>query len=175
MPKRPAKSKPEKPAAPKPGDEDVLGKAYDSRLMRRLVTYLRPYKGFVALSLIAVILKAGADVVGPYLIKLAIDRYMTHTPTSTAWLPRHLSSNAMTGISQCAALYLGALLVSFGLEFLQTYMMQWTGQKIMFDMRSQIFRHLQCMHIGFYDRNPVGRLVTRVTSDIDALRRPRHL
>ncbi len=169
MAKRSAKTKPEKPSAPKAGDEDVLGKAYDSRLMRRLLTYLRPYTGFVALSLIAVILKAAADVAGPYLVKVSIDRYMTHTPSSNAWLPRHLSTNATTGISQCAGLYLGALLVSFGLEFLQTYMMQWTGQKIMFDMRSQIFRHLQRMHIGFYDRNPVGRLVTRVTSDIDAL------
>ncbi len=61
------------------------------------------------------------------------------------------------------------LLVSFGLEYTQIYLMQWTGQKVMFDLRSQIFRHLQHMHIGFYDRNPVGRLVTRVTTDVDAL------
>jgi ATP-binding cassette subfamily B multidrug efflux pump len=75
----------------------------------------------------------------------------------------------MTGITECAGLYFAALLISYGLEFLQTYLMQWTGQRIMFDMRSQIFRHLQRMHVGFYDKNPVGRLVTRVTSDIDAL------
>jgi ATP-binding cassette subfamily B protein len=75
----------------------------------------------------------------------------------------------MTGITQIAGLYLGALLVTFILEFLQTYLMQWTGQKIMFDLRSQIFRHLQRMHPAFFDRNPVGKLVTRVTSDVDAL------
>lgn len=165
-----SKTKAEKPVAKTGGDDDVLGKAYDSRLMRRLMTYLRPYTGHVILSLFAVITKAAADVVGPYLVKVAVDRYMTNTPSpSTWWLAKHLSSDAMTGIAQCAGLYLFALLLSYGLEFLQTYMMQWTGQRIMFDMRSQIFRHLQRMHVGFYDRNPVGRLVTRVTSDIDAL------
>ncbi len=159
-----------KPAAKPSGDDDVLGKAYDSRLMRRLLTYLRPYTTQVALSLVAVITKAAADVAGPYLIKVAIDRYMTHTPSpGTWWLAKHLSADAMTGVTQCAGLYLLALLVSYGLEFLQTYLMQWTGQQIMFDMRSQLFRHLQRMHVGFYDRNPVGRLVTRVTSDVDAL------
>src|SRR6202012_1025106 len=73
------------------------------------------------------------------------------------------------GMTEIGLLYLGALLLSFGLEFIQTYLMQWTGQKIMFDLRSQIFRHIQSMHVGFFDRNPVGRLVTRVTSDVDAL------
>ena len=159
-----------KPAAKPAGDDDVLGKAYDSRLMRRLLTYLRPYTVQVAFSLVAVITKAAADVAGPYLIKVAIDRYMTHTPSpGTWWIAKHLSADAMTGVTQCAGLYLLALLVSYGLEFLQTYLMQWTGQRIMFDMRSQLFRHLQRMHVGFYDRNPVGRLVTRVTSDVDAL------
>jgi ATP-binding cassette subfamily B protein len=75
----------------------------------------------------------------------------------------------MTGISQIAGLYLATLLLSYVLEFVQTYLMQWTGQKIMFDMRSQIFRHIQNMHVSFFDRNPVGRLVTRLTSDVDAL------
>ena len=75
----------------------------------------------------------------------------------------------MTGITQIGLLYLGALLFTYILEFLQTYLMQWTGQKIMFDLRSQIFRHLQRMHPAFFDRNPVGKLVTRVTSDVDAL------
>ncbi|WP_419806396.1 ABC transporter ATP-binding protein [Terriglobus sp.] len=151
-------------------DDDVLGKAYDSRLMRRLLTYLRPYKASVALSLIAVLLKAGADVVGPYMVKLALDRYMIHTPSANPpWFVHYLSPDALTGIAQCAGVYLAALLLSFGLEFVQTYLMQWTGQRVMFDLRSQIFRHLQSMHIGFYDKNPVGRLVTRVTSDVDAL------
>ncbi len=151
-------------------DEDVAGKAYDSHLMRRLLVYLRPYKLQTILSCIAIILKAGSDVLGPYLTKVAVDIYMTDTPGARlSWLGRHISHNPWTGISQLAALYLGAILFSYGLEFVQAYMMQWTGQKIMFDMRSQIFRHLQSMHVGFFDRNPVGRLVTRVTSDVDAL------
>ena len=171
MPANSSENKPNKPAAAKTaGDEDVLGKAYDSRLMRRLLVYLRPYTGQVALSLLAVVIKAAADVAGPYLVKVAIDRYMTHTPSpGTWWIAKHLSDAPMTGITQCAGLYLAALLLSYGLEFLQTYLMQWTGQQIMFDMRSQLFRHLQRMHVGFYDQNPVGRLVTRVTSDVDAL------
>ena len=72
-------------------------------------------------------------------------------------------------MTEIGLLYLGSLLLTFGLEFVQTYLMQWTGQKIMFDLRSQIFRHLQRMSPSFFDRNPVGRLVTRVTSDVDAL------
>ncbi len=170
MAKSTPKKKAGKPTAKTGSEDDVLGKAYDSRLMRRLMTYLRPYMGHVILSLFAVVTKAAADVAGPYLVKVAVDRYMTNTPSpGTWWLAKHLSTNAMTGIAQCSGLYLSALLLSFALEFLQTYLMQWTGQRIMFDMRSQIFRHLQRMHVGFYDRNPVGRLVTRVTSDIDAL------
>ena len=159
-----------KTAAKAAHDDEVLGKAYDSRLMRRLLTYLRPYTGHAVLSLCAILIKAAADVLGPFLVKIAVDRYMTKSPeAATTWIGKHLSADAMTGITQCAALYFAALVVSYGLEFLQTYLMQWTGQKIMFDMRSQIFRHLQRMHVGFYDKNPVGRLVTRVTSDIDAL------
>src|SRR5580704_5295456 len=121
-------------------DDEVAGKAYDGRLMRRLLTYLRPYKLQTALSAISIIFKAGSDVLGPYLVKVAVDTYMTDTPaTKLSWLARHLSSKPMTGITQIAGLYLGALLVTFILEFLQTYLMQWTGQKIMFDLRSQIF------------------------------------
>ncbi len=152
-------------------EEEVLGKAYDSRLMKRLLTYLRPYKLQVGIALGAIILKAGADVAGPYLTKVAVDRYLsprTNVPTSSPLDP-WLSPDAMTGIAQIAALYVGALAFSFFVEFLQTYLMQWTGQKVMFDLRSQIFRHLQRMHVGFYDKNPVGRLVTRVTTDVDAL------
>ncbi|MHB1021199.1 MAG: ABC transporter ATP-binding protein [Acidobacteriaceae bacterium] len=151
-------------------EEDVVGKAYDSRLMRRLLTYLRPYKLQAAISLIAILLKAGVDILGPYLTKVAVDKYMVEkTDGPPSWLNRHLASNAFLGIGQVAGLYLAALVISYGLEFVQTYLMQWTGQKIMFDLRSQIFRHLQRMHVGFFDKNPVGRLVTRVTSDVDAL------
>ncbi|MGH9601093.1 MAG: ABC transporter ATP-binding protein, partial [Terriglobales bacterium] len=152
-------------------EEEVLGKAYDSRLMKRLLTYLRPYKLQVGIALGAIILKAGADVAGPYLTKVAVDRYLSppaNVPTSSP-LDSWLSHDAMTGIAQIAALYVGALAFSFFVEFLQTYLMQWTGQKVMFDLRSQIFRHLQRMHLAFFDKNPVGRLVTRVTTDVDAL------
>jgi ATP-binding cassette, subfamily B, multidrug efflux pump len=151
-------------------DDDVVGKAYDGKLMRRLLTYLRPYKLQTALSAISIIFKAGSDVTGPYLVKIAVDTYMMPTPhEKLSWLAKHLSPQPMKGISQIGFLYLGALLLTYALEFLQTYMMQWTGQKIMFDLRSQIFRHLQRMQPAFFDTNPVGKLVTRVTSDVDAL------
>ena len=150
-------------------EEEVLGKAYDSRLMKRLLTYLRPYRLQVVVALIAIILKAGADVLGPYLTKVAIDKYLANRTESHSLLDRFLSSQPLVGIAQIAAMYLGLLLVSFLFEFTQTYIMQWAGQKVMFDLRAQIFRHLQRLHIAFYDRNPVGRLVTRVTSDVDAL------
>ncbi len=163
-----AQAKPaEKPVG---SDEDVVGKAYDSRLMRRLLTYLRPYKLQTGLSAAAILLKAAADVVGPYLVKVAVDNYMSREPGhQPSWLARHLSRDPMTGIGQLAGLYLGALVLTFSLEFLQTYLMQWTGQKVMFDLRREIFRHLQRMQPGFFDRNPVGKLVTRVTTDVDAL------
>ena len=151
-------------------DDDVVGKAYDSRLMGRLLTYLRPYKLQAGLSLAAILLKAGLDVLGPFLTKVAVDRYMTaRSAPAPALLARWLSPNAMTGITQIAGLYLAALVLSYGLEFVQTYLMQWTGQKVMFDMRKQIFRHIQGLQVSFFDRNPVGRLVTRLTSDVDAL------
>lgn len=159
------------PAKPAPAqDDDVVGKAYDSRLMRRLLTYLAPYKLQTGLSAFAILLKAGSDVLGPFLVKIAVDRYMTGVPTAQlSWLARQLSPSPTRGITQCAMLYLGALVLSFLLELLQTYLMQWTGQKIMFDMRRQIFGHIQRMQPAFFDRNPVGRLVTRVTSDVDAI------
>ena len=150
-------------------EEEILGKAYDSRLMRRLLGYLRPYWWQVAVALFAIVLKAGADVLGPYLTKVAIDRYLSHNPAAASWLGGFLSSDPLVGIGQIGLIYVTLLVFGFFLEFVQTYLMQWTGQKVMFDLRSQIFRHLQRMHVGFFDKNPVGRLVTRVTSDVDAL------
>jgi ATP-binding cassette subfamily B protein len=151
-------------------EEEVLGKAYDSRLMKRLLGYLRPYKWQVVIALLSIILKAGADVLGPFLTKTAIDKYLSSASAHNhSILDRFLSSRPLVGIAQLGVAYLLLLLVSFGLEYTQTYLMQWTGLKVMFDLRSQIFRHLQHMHIGFFDKNPVGRLVTRVTTDVDAL------
>src|SRR5262249_29876 len=117
-------------------EEEVLGKAYDSRLMKRLLGYLRPYKWQVLGGLAAIILKAAMDVAGPDLTKIAIDRYLAPTPTpgyTAHWLVPWLSARPLVGIAQLAALYLGSLLVGFLLEFTQTYLMQWTGQKVMFD------------------------------------------
>jgi ATP-binding cassette, subfamily B, multidrug efflux pump len=150
-------------------EEDILGKAYDSRLMKRLLRYLRPYSWQVGLALVAIVLKAATDVLGPYLTKVAIDRYLARTPGATSSFWSWLSPSPLTGIAQIAGIYVGMLVFGFLFDFVQTYFMQWTGQKVMFDLRKQIFRHLQRMHIGFYDKNPVGRLVTRVTSDVDAL------
>jgi ATP-binding cassette subfamily B protein len=185
-----AKAAPRPPS--KPGaaqqDDDVVGKAYDSRLMRRLITYLFPYKWACIASIVAILLKAGADVLGPYLTMVAVDLYLTpawqKTPQEAAvvaargvqqhawmarWLRPHSGGGAWTGVTELAAIWLVALVFSYGLEALQTWLMQWTGQKVMFDLRRQIFRHMQRMHIAFFDRNPVGRLVTRLTTDVDAL------
>jgi len=153
-------------------DEDVVGKAYDGRLMRRLLTYLRPYKAIAFVSLVAILLKAAFDVLGPYLFKVALDLYLIPGQGAGAkhtFLSRYLSPHAAQGITQLAGLYLTSLTISYVLEFGQTYVLQWMGQKVMFDMRRQIFSHMQRMHIGFFDKNPVGRLVTRLTSDVDAL------
>ncbi len=176
------------PQAAAQQDDDIVGKAYDSRLMARLIRYLFPYKWAAITSIVAIVIKAGADVLGPYLTMVAVDLYLTpavqHTPQAAAswaargvqahpWMARWLSpwagGGAWRGVSELAGLWLASLVVSYACEALQTWLMQWTGQKVMFDLRSQIFRHLQQMHIGFYDRNPVGRLVTRLTTDVDAL------
>src|SRR5271165_6325537 len=162
-------------STPKKGEDEISGKAYDGRLMMRLGRYLAPYKVQATISVIAVILKAGSDVVGPYLVKVGLDRYLTSTATihnagaSTNWLARRLSDDPYTGLWQLSGLYLGALLLAYSFEFTQTYLMQWTGQKVMFDLRREIFRHMQRMHIGFFDQHAVGRLVTRLTSDVDAI------
>ncbi|HET6845168.1 MAG TPA: ABC transporter ATP-binding protein [Candidatus Angelobacter sp.] len=153
-------------------EEEVLGKAYDSRLMKRLLGYLRPYKWQAGIALGSILLKVflGPDVIGPYLTATVIDKYLSVSGGARRHLlDRWLSSSPLQGITQVALIYVASLLFSFVLEYVQTYLMQWTGQKVMFDLRSQIFRHLQGMHVGFFDRNPVGRLVTRVTTDVDAL------
>ena len=150
-------------------EEEILGKAYDGRLMRRLLGYLRPYQWHVGVALGSIIAKSVADVLGPFLTKIAVDKYLAKSPGAHSWLGDRLSSAPLKGIGQIGGLYVGLLVLTFALEFVQTYLMQWTGQKVMFDLRSQIFRHLQHMHVGFFDKNPVGRLVTRVTTDVDAL------
>ncbi len=152
-------------------EEEVLGKAYDSRLMKRLAGYLRPYWWQTIVALSAILLKVvlGPDVIGPFLTATVIDKYLAFGEGRHWFIDRWLSANPWIGVGQIAGIYLCSLLFNFVLEFVQTYLMQWTGQMVMFDLRSHIFRHLQQMHVGFFDKNPVGRLVTRVTSDVDAL------
>src|SRR5262245_49447443 len=136
-------------------DDEILGKAYDARLMRRLLLYLRPHWKQVAIALAALLVGAAAALAQPYLMKVAIDRY--------------IAARRLEGLEQLALLYLGVLLVAFAAEYAQTWTMQLTGQRIMFDMRMSIYRHLQRLDVRYYDRNPVGRLMTRVTSDVDVL------
>ena len=136
-------------------DDDVLGKAYDSRLMRRLLTYLRPYRGQVTLAVVAIIGHSALDLAPPYLTKIVIDRY--------------IPIGDLRGLGTLAALYLVALIASFVLEYLQTWTMQVIGQRIMFDLRMELVTHLHRLDLRFYDRNPVGRLMTRLTTDVDVL------
>ena len=165
-PKQPDLRKPE----PHKADEDPVGKVYDSRLIRRLGYYLRPYWWQALVSSVAVSLKSLSDVAGPYLVKVALDRYLTGKPgPATTWLTKRLPAEPMHGVTALAAIYLATILSSYLFEFIQTYLMQWTGQKIMFDLRRDIFRHMQRMHVGFFDTHAVGRLVTRITSDVDAI------
>jgi ATP-binding cassette subfamily B protein len=178
-------TKPPKPGSKGPArkqDEDPLGKVYDSRLVRRLARYVRPYWVQATVSSLSVSLKSVCDVTGPIMVMMAIDRYLSpnlksedassalaHWLATNSPLARLLPADPYRGISILAALYLGALLAAYLFAFVQTYLMQWMGQKIMFDLRRDIFRHMQRMHIGFFDVNAVGRLVTRLTSDVDAV------
>lgn len=165
---------------PRKADDDPVGKVYDSRLMGRLGRYVKPYWWQAAVSSVAVMLKSASDVSGPFLVMVGIDHFFPRGPQdahagasygfgSAEWLTRHLSSDALTGITQLAGIYLALQVMAYLFEFVQTYLMQWIGQKIMFDLRRDIFRHMQRMHVGFFDQHAVGRLVTRLTSDVDAI------
>ena len=136
-------------------EEEILGKAYDSRLMKRLLKYLSPYKKFVFLSLVMLVLISLLQLVGPYLTKIAIDNY--------------IMKGDFSGLQKIAALYLGILVLQFIVRYAQIYLMQLTGQLTNYDMRMEIFSHLQKQDLSFYDKNPVGRLMTRVTSDVQVL------
>jgi ATP-binding cassette, subfamily B, multidrug efflux pump len=136
-------------------EEEVLGKAYDARLMRRLMGYLRPYKWHAFGALAAIIANSFLQLGQPYLTKVAIDQY--------------IAQSDLSGLDWIAVAFLGILVGSFALEYVQTYTMQLVGQRIMYDLRMQIYQHLQRVDVRFYDKNPVGRLMTRVTSDVDVL------
>ena len=151
-------------------EEEVLGKAYDVRLMRRLMGYMRPYRALVGFSLLFLLAESVLQVLNPLLTRLAVDKYIrpgAHPLTTPidAWLP----ADPWNGLTRVALLYLVVLAGTFVTEFVQMCLMQWTGQLAMFDLRKQLMEHLQGLDLAFYDHNPVGRLVTRVTTDVDVL------
>lgn len=151
-------------------EEEVLGKAYDGRLMRRLLGYMRPYRMRIAISLVFLLAQSALQVLGPLLTRTAVDRYIAPAAGQLPGLgARFLPADAASGLARIGLLYLAVLAGSFVCEFVQTYLMQYTGQLAMFDLRRQLMQHLQDLDLAFYDRNPVGRLVTRVTSDVDVL------
>ncbi|MEE9156494.1 MAG: ABC transporter ATP-binding protein [Gemmatimonadota bacterium] len=136
-------------------EEEALGKAYDSRLMKRLLRYLRPYRWQVVAAVIMLILASGLELVGPYLTAVAIDKA--------------IPAGDLRLITVLATIYAVALAVALLLSYLQTLLATWIGQKVMYDLRTEIFAHLQRLSLRFFDRNPVGRLMTRVTSDVEVL------
>lgn len=135
--------------------DEVLGKAYDGRLVRRLVPYIKPYWHRLALAVGFLLVTSTLDLAGPYLTKVAIDRYIERGNAS--------------GLAPIFALYVGALLTSFAFRYLQNWHMQFIGQRVMYDLRNEIFSHLQRLPLRFFDSRPVGSLMTRLTNDVDAL------
>ena len=136
-------------------EEEALGKAYDARLMRRLLGYLRPYRGRVALAVLMLIAASGLALVGPWLTMRAIDYAIPNRDFGQ--------------IRLLALLFLGSLALSGVLEYARTILTTWIGQNVMLDLRREIFGHLQRLRLAYFDRNPVGRLMTRVTSDVEVL------
>jgi ATP-binding cassette, subfamily B, multidrug efflux pump len=145
-------------------EEEKLGKLYDSQLTRRLVHYLRPYRWHVVLAVSFTLGVTAMELVGPWLFGTGVDRYVV--PGFDGKLTRHA---ALAGLLWVALAFTASLLLSFGLQYVQVRIMQWVGQETMYDLRKEIFEHLQRLPISFFDRSPVGRLVTRVTTDVDAL------
>lgn len=135
--------------------EKPLGKIYDRRLASRLVRYLRPYRWMVLTSVLLLASVSALKLVGPVLTEIAIDD--------------HIANSDIQGLVRIAQLLLIVLALQFVLSFVQTYITNWTGQKIMYDLRIEIFSHTQKLHLGYFDKNPVGRLITRVTTDVDVL------
>ncbi len=136
-------------------EDEIHGAAYDSRLMRRLLGYVRPYRAPVAGAVVLLFFTSLASLVGPYLVRVAIDD--------------HIAPKRLEGLGLVILAYLGALVAQFGLRYAQSYVMQKVGQQAMYDLRMELFTHFQRLSIAFFTRQPVGRLVTRITNDIDAL------
>jgi len=136
-------------------EEEILGKAYDASLMKRLLKYLRPYKRHVALGVVLSIVVSAMEAVRPYFIKIAVDENIAHGD-------KH-------GLLMTSLMFLGVLVLRGLLQYFNAYLTQWIGQKTIFDLRMEVFEHLQHLGLKFYDKNPIGRLITRVTNDIEVL------
>ncbi|MGR3317132.1 MAG: ABC transporter ATP-binding protein [Candidatus Anammoxibacter sp.] len=136
-------------------EDEIVGKAYDSKLVKRLLTYLKPYKTKVILSIITLMVISCLQLVGPYLTKIVIDN--------------HIRVGDWSGINQLGLIYVVVLFVIFVLQYLQVYIMRLVGQNVMYDLRSRLFAHVQKMSLSFFDRNPVGRLMTRIVNDVEVL------
>jgi ATP-binding cassette, subfamily B, multidrug efflux pump len=163
-------------------EEEALDKGFDAGLFRRLLAYLRPYRGMTAGAVALILVSSLLQLVGPLAVAVALDLFVRPRGTGTqvsavsAWVRAVLlargidpASIPMQGLAVTSAVYLAALILTFFVLYAETYVMQLMGQYVMNDMRRQIFAHLQRLPISFYDRNPIGRLVTRVTTDVDAL------
>ncbi len=159
--------------------EDEGAKAFDKRLARRLLRYLKPYRARAATSVALVILSSLLEIAGPAIIAIGVDLYVKPLSGSNTvgisqhfgmWLAAHgWSFDPLTGINIAATLYFVTLFADFIVLYTQMVLMNLMGQYIMYDLRKQIFQYLQRLDVQFFDRNPVGRLMTRVTTDVDAL------
>lgn len=141
-------------------EEEKLTKSYDAALMRRLLHYVRPYWKRMAVAVLLLFIASVLDIAGPYLTKIGIDQYITGNKPI---------DEKFAGLTRIAWLYLSVLLLQFGFNYARMYLMAWIGQRTMYDLRLGIFSHLQYLPLRFFDRNQVGRLMTRVTSDVQAL------
>ena len=138
--------------------------------MGRLLTYMRPYRKQVSISVAFLVVNSVLQVTGPMLTKVAVDRYLSPNASPTPWpLDTLLPADPWHGLAIVSLLYATALLLAMLCEFVQGILMQWTGQHAMFDLRRELMAHLQKLDIAYYDKNPVGRLLTRVTTDVDVL------
>ena len=145
-------------------EEEALGKIYDRRTARRLFRYLRPYAGWVTVAILLTLPIAPLAAVAPILFKVAVDDYIVPV------LRNELAADAAArGIGWMSLLLVGSLALGFAFQYVQIRVMQKVAQETMYDLRKEIFSHLQRLPMSFYDRSPVGRLVTRVTTDVDAL------
>jgi ATP-binding cassette subfamily B protein len=145
-------------------EEEKLGKLYDSQLTHRLMQYLRPYRLQVIGALSFTLGITALEIAGPYLFHIGIDNYII--PGFAGNITRKI---AIVGLGWVVLAYAGSILASFALQYVQVRIMQWVGQKTMYDLRREIFSHLQRLPMSFFDRSPIGRLVTRSTTDVDAL------